>query len=125
MLLVEQALYGHSLAGAAFSDMVAEWLLANHWWRICDTGEQSLYGRVISLDGETSLVLLFLYTDDVGLSGPLVAAWVLLWEIHLRWGFAEKSITEPFARNLLGPELLRAPRQGTVRAFLPLPNLLR
>ena len=60
VVLVVQALYGHPLAGAAFSDMLAEWLEAHGWRRLLDCGEQSLYARWMTIGLVTHLVLLAL-----------------------------------------------------------------
>jgi hypothetical protein len=117
VLRVRKALYGHPLAGAAWNLLLASWLLAAGWVRIVDTGEESLYARWIALGGEWHLVLLAVYTDDVFLGGSLRAAWVLFLEIHARFGYGPKVLAAPFARSLLGLELLRHPRVGGVRCL--------
>ena len=112
---VRKALYGHPLAGYAFSLLFHEWLLENGWQLVEDSGEQSLYFKVALFEGTWAVVLLSLYTDDVGLGGPRNHAWVEFYSIHVRWGFSEKSMSDPHARNLLGLTILRHPRQGSVR----------
>ena len=64
-----------------------------------------------------AVVLLSLYTDDVSLGGPHHHAWVEFYAIHQRWGFSERSMSDPFARNLLGLTILRHPRQRSKRVL--------